>query len=260
MRRRAAVAYLVITVTILTVSPSVVTQAASPEQEVLPWNRTPGCIATPVRNVPFSAEAVTAWYPPSSSGKAELRSTARYYRDRDGRVRVDFVGGKSRGRVIVTLGADSTTAHFLDASARTATKGVRQGLAMIVGGGCFNWFMLPLSVNRFVGFGGRPLDEEPLGERSMAGVHVTGTRFSTELPIPVTGMALDERWVSAELKLVVHGRREDSVIGVVEYQLRKISRTDPPAHLFEVPADYVEVRGTAKCWENPYNDPQRCQP
>jgi hypothetical protein len=67
-------------------------------------------------------------------------------------------------------------------------------------------------------------------------------------------MGLGERWVSPDLKLVVYSRREDSTVGVVEYQLRKINGAEPPGHLFEVPADYVEV-APAGCtvWENAYS-------
>jgi hypothetical protein len=65
-------------------------------------------------------------------------------------------------------------------------------------------------------------------------------------------MGHGERWVSPDLKLVVYSRREDSHVGIVEYQLRKISRADPPTHVFEVPADYVEVAPGCAVWENAY--------
>lgn len=253
MRRMPTAIGSAIAVTILMVSPTrALAQAVSSEREVAPWNRRPECIATRVLDAPFSAEAVTAWHPPANSGKAELRSTARYYRDRAGRVRVEFVGGMTPDRVMITLDAGSRVAYLLDTVARTAMKMSRGSMAMIVGGGCHR-FVLPLSMNRVVSFGGSPLDEESLGDRSMAGVQVTGTRFSTMLPANVTGMALGERWVSPELRLVIYSHREDSVVGVVEHQLGKISRTEPPAHLFEVPADYVEAAWpTCMMWENPY--------
>jgi len=154
----------------------------------------------------------------------------------------------------VTDGADSPVVHLLDTGARTAIKTGREFLAMIVGGGCANSFQLPLSMNRLVGILGRAIDDEqPLGEQSMAGMQVTGTRFSTELSKSYMGMAVDERWVSPELNLVVYGRREHSELGVVEYQLKNISRTDPPAHLFNVPADYIETPWKCMAWEPPYS-------
>jgi hypothetical protein len=41
---------------------------------------------------------------------------------------------------------------------------------------------------------------------------------------------------------VVYSRIEDAAIGVVEYQVTRISRSDPRADLFEVPEDYVETQ------------------
>lgn len=216
-------------------------------------NETHGCFATPLADTPFSAEAVTVWHPPANTGGAGLSAIARYYRDRDGRVRVDFVEGNSRERIIVTGGADSSVVYLLDTGARTAVKTGREHLAMIVGGGCANSFQLPLSMSRLVSFGGRAAnDEQSLGKQSMAGMQVAGRRFSTELSKSYTGMAVDERWVSPELNLVVYNRREHFALGVVEYQLRNIKRTDPPAQLFDVPADYVETPWIGMSWEPPY--------
>src|SRR5687768_7859709 len=60
----------------------------------------------PVRDAPFSGEVLVAWQPWPNSGRAEWRTTGRYYRDRAGRVRVEqtFVGhasGQRPQRVIV---------------------------------------------------------------------------------------------------------------------------------------------------------------
>ena len=53
--------------------------------------------------------------------------------------------------------------------------------------------------------------------------------------------------------MVVYSRSEDSVIGTIEYQLTAINRTDPPAELFKVPADYaVTPTKFPLTWENPY--------
>jgi hypothetical protein len=61
-----------------------------------------------------------------------------------------------------------------------------------------------------------------------------------------------ERWVSAELHLEVSGRTEDSEGEVVERRLTNISRTEPPAELFEVPAGYkVTVGIPDTLWLNP---------
>lgn len=258
MKRMPPVMRSVMAVTILIVSPTwALAQADGPalDDPSDPWwrNGGPRCISTVVRDAPFSAEAVTVWHPLANSGRTELRVTARYFRDHRGRVRVDYLDGPSRARVMVTPDADWGAVHFLDTAARTTTKSGRMRITMGVGADCSYSLDIPLSMNRFVVFFAIPLDAEALGERLMEGMRVTGSRFKTKLPASVIGMGLGERWVSPDLKLVVYSRREDSRVGVVEYQLRKISRADPPAHLFEVPADYVEV-APAGCtgWENAY--------
>ncbi len=251
---RCVMTAMIALTTLIVGSPGALAQAGSPDSAVPPTQR-PDCIATPVFDAPFSAEAVTAWHPPATSGRPELRVTARYYRDRAGRVRVDFVEGMSQERVIITRGAESREAYELDTANRTAFKTVRGHVAHLVAGGCGDWFQVPVSMNRFVSFRGMPLHEESLGTRSVEGVQVLGTRFNTRPPLTFNGMMLPgERWVSPELKVVVYSRLEDSVVGVVDYQLRKISRTEPPADLFEVPTDYTVPTGPWGCWtwDNPY--------
>ena len=100
MRRLLPVTGSMIAVMLLVRSTSALAQTARPEQEANLWNRSPECIGAPVRDAPFTAEAVTVWHPSPNSGRAELQSIARYYRDRAGRVRVDFVGGMTPQRVL----------------------------------------------------------------------------------------------------------------------------------------------------------------
>jgi hypothetical protein len=198
-------------------------------------------LRAPVVNAPFSAEATTVWQPPASKGLPSLRTTARYYRDSAGRVRVEqsFVGSDGRsGQIILAPEGDSRNAYVLDPVARTVSTPVSRGLVqMMVGDGGYHQFVLPRSMRRFIGLFVVP-DEgetsEELGQASMAGVQVTGTRFVTRLP-GLLGTGRAERWVSPELGLVVYSRSEDAHFGVLEYQLTNISRSDPPAELFEVP-------------------------
>jgi hypothetical protein len=87
-----------------------------------------------------------------------------------------------------------------------------RGLAeLLVGYGGFSQFVLPLSISRSVGFFAipdvppdvtNPVGGESLGERTIAGVSATGTRFVTRLPAGVIGFGRAERWVSPDLKLM----------------------------------------------------------
>ena len=215
-----------------------------------------------VVGAPFSAESTTVWHPPAGSGRAELQATARYYRDSMGRVRVEqsFVGHDQRSQRII-LTPDARTAYLLDPVARTASMlGPRGVVELIFGFGGYSEFVLALSMSRSIGFlPVQPPDStstvsgESLGERTVAGVLATGTRFVTPLPAGVIGFGHVDRWISPDLKLVVYSRSEDAAIGIVEYQLTKISRSDPQAELFEVPEDYVVTQLKVPfVVENPY--------
>jgi hypothetical protein len=138
---------------------------------------------------------------------------------------------------------------------------------MLVGGGCGDWYQVPVSMNRFVAVLGMPLNEQSLGTRSIEGVGVVGTRQNTRPPVTFDGVMLPgERWVSPELKVVVYSRLEDSIAGVVGYQVRNISRSEPPAELFQLPTDYMVTTGPYGCWtwDFPYaphfGRPGTCEP
>ena len=265
-RRCVTTAMIALTALVLVGSPGALAQDGSHDSTVPPAKR-PDCIVTPVVGAPFSAEAVTTWHPPANSGRPELRVSARYYRDSAGRVRVDFVEGMGQERVILTGAAGSREAYELDTATRIAFYAPREHVASLVGGGCGDWYQVPVSMNRFVAFMAMPLGEESLGTRSMEGVEVLGTRHSTRPPVTSHGVKVlpGERWISPELKLVVYSRIEDSVVGVVAYQLRNIKRTEPRADLFELPTDYTVTLGPYGCWlwDNPYaphfGSPEPCE-
>jgi hypothetical protein len=99
----------------------------------------------------------------------------------------------------------------------------------------------------------RPLEEESLGEQTMHGLRVEGTRVRGMLNAWLgPGSTMDERWFSPELKLELYSRSEDDQIGVVEYRMTTISRAEPQPELFEVPADYVKVQYGGGTSLNPY--------
>ena len=88
--------------------------------------------------------------------------------------------------------------------------------------------------------------EEELGTRQIEGVKANGRRTTTVIPTGRIGndrpiQITDERWESPELQMVVLSRYSDPRTGVVEYRLTSISRAEPRADLFVVPADYTII-------------------
>lgn len=87
---------------------------------------------------------------------------------------------------------------------------------------------------------------ETLGDQTIDGIHVTGTRMThvipagkmgNEKPITVTS----ERWYSPELKATISTKHDDPWAGELKTDLKNINTAEPDASLFSVPADYKIV-------------------
>jgi hypothetical protein len=219
----------------------------------------------PVVEAPFSADATTIVQQTLANGtRIERRATARYYRDRAGRVRVeqmilglDALNPAAERQVRITVYPDPSNgwAYTLDPVARTASRGPRDIFGEAVGGG--DTFSVPLGGARFLvfhhgeplrrryGLGGNAVEDESLGSRPIEGVQATGRRITITVPVGQLGndrpmQIVDERWESPELKhLLIYSRTSDPRTGVVEYRLTNIRRTEPPPDLFVVPSDYT---------------------
>lgn len=206
----------------------------------------------PVLDVPFSADATTTVVQTHADGRQiERTSSARYYRDGAGRVRVEQLINDARNpsahQVRITIQPDPAAriVYVLDPLTQSAPIASRDIDGMAVGGGNtfgisiggsdFLVFNRPQILRDFVGPSADPVEGEPLGTRQIAGVETEGRRFTTTVP---SGQIVDERWESSELKLLIYSRLSDPRTGVLEYRLANIRRAQPPADLFVVPADY----------------------
>ena len=88
--------------------------------------------------------------------------------------------------------------------------------------------------------------EESLGTKQIDGLVAIGRLTRTTIPVGQIGNdrpieMTDERWESVDLKVLVLSRHHDPRTGDVEYQLTNVTRAEPPAHLFSVPADFTIV-------------------
>jgi len=88
-----------------------------------------------------------------------------------------------------------------------------------------------------------PVTTVSLGQREIEGVMAEGTRSTITIPVGRIGNdrpleVVSERWYSPDLQVVVLSKHHDPFSGENVYRLTGISRTEPPASMFEIPADY----------------------
>jgi hypothetical protein len=220
----------------------------------------------PVLDAPFSADAITTvrlrWI---DGSRLEQSTAARFYRDREGRVRVEHEmpappSGASMAerhlRTVVDQHPGDGGVHTLDPLTRTARSFPRGFLGFGAGGG--RNFRVPIGGVRFSDFWGvselrargawnlgeDAFHDELLGRKQIDGLEVAGRRlnltipsgqFGNDRPIEIS----DELWESAELGIVIAAHHTDSRTGSVDYRVTNIRRTGPSADLFTVPVDYT---------------------
>jgi hypothetical protein len=85
--------------------------------------------------------------------------------------------------------------------------------------------------------------EESLGKQTIEGIEAEGARTTITIPAGEIGNErpieiISERWYSPELQTVVMTKHSDPRFGETVYRLTNISRTEPNASLFQIPADY----------------------
>jgi hypothetical protein len=82
-----------------------------------------------------------------------------------------------------------------------------------------------------------------LGEKTIEGVRVSGTRTTVTIPAAAIGNRapieiVTEQWYSPELNVVMLSEHRDPRVGQTRYRLHDITRSEPDAALFRVPAGY----------------------
>jgi hypothetical protein len=203
----------------------------------------------PVRDSPFSAIATTTVRGTLGDGtRIDQSTTARYYRDRAGRVRIEQMTTEGQLRVSVVPDPSDWRVYLLEPEKGKARVGPRFAADYSVGGG--TTFALPLSGRRFLIFDALPdvtfwapvsaTGSEPLGRQVTEGVETLGRRLAT-------ASLTHERWESPELKLLIAARHSDPRMGVIEYKLTNLRREEPSPDLFAVPEGLTVVRDS-ECW------------
>ena len=209
-----------------------------------------------VTDAPFSADAITTVTQILGDGtRIETTTSARFFRDRMGRVRreqtIVGLGALNAASSVQTITVDPDPAdgmaYTLDPATRTAYRVPR---LVFFSGSVFrlNTGTIMLNGRGVVaapaGRGAQAGTQESLGTRQFDGVKAVGRKTTSVIPTGQIGNdrpieITDERWESPELRMLVYSRNSDPRTGVVEYRLTNINRSEPPPDLFVVPADYT---------------------
>jgi hypothetical protein len=206
----------------------------------------------PVTGAPYSAVAVTEVTQTLADGnRIEHRSSVAVHRDSAGRVRREQpsipLGGliAQPGEPIVTITDPASGTHVMLNRERRAAFRSKAPEAGV-------FFERPVAVARAdiaradagKGDAAQRARTERLGDQQIEGVRAEGTRTTMTIPAGAIGNQLpievvSERWYSPELQVVVMTRRSDPRFGETVYRLTEIVRAEPPAELFQVPADFT---------------------
>jgi hypothetical protein len=217
---------------------------------------------------PFSAVAQTQSTTNFSDGNRIVRNnTVHYFRDGQGRVRVERNGGGPEGintstnGVVVSGGSvvidDPVSGERINlmpqmkmATVFKLPEGIRAGRAMP---GPLPEESAPFALMGLgMGIGANGMTTESsaettsLGQQIVNGVTATGTRVVRVIPVgalgnekPITSTL--EEWKSAELGIPVRITATSSIGGSLTYNLQDLQRAEPNASLFSVPADYKQM-------------------
>jgi hypothetical protein len=97
--------------------------------------------------------------------------------------------------------------------------------------------------------GARPYPQpavESLGEKNIEGVIAQGTRYTTTIPLGLAGndqpmVATSEQWFAPELHMDIEWTNSDPRFGESSMRWTNVSRSEPEASLFALPAGYEVV-------------------
>ena len=215
-------------------------------------------ISTPtIKGAPFSGEGVVTLKLTLYDGtKIERTVPAKYYRDGQGRVRREQT---IMGLAPLTPGGDlESVVTIVDPVAGyvytiIGRKREVQRVPFVMAQLSATLKQVGEAINAFTAK--PPADMMPpgfstktenLGTRDIDGKAATGKKTTTIIPAGFMGNdrpleVTDEQWESVDLKVLLLSKYHDPRTGDVEYRLSKITRAEPPADLFAVPAGYRVV-------------------
>ena len=203
-----------------------------------------------VKGAPYSGEGITTVKLTMYDGtKIERTVTAKFFRDNQGRVR----------REQTVLGLEALDPNKDVRATVTIIDPVADAIYTLIPG---SKTAMRVSMSTITNAPAPPspramllLPEQDLGTKDIDGIAAVGHRTITTIPAGQVGNdrpieIIDERWESPTLKVLLRSLHRDPRTGDVEYVLTKISRAEPPASLFTVPAGYT-IRSVDQIRSNP---------
>lgn len=225
--------------------------------------------ASVVKGAPYSATAITESIQTLGDGNQIIqRNEAAYYRDREGRTRIDqtlksigkwtVAGDPAR---IITI-SDPVAGHYYSLNPREQTALIDPGgppKKIPLSGGPKKSTPAPDSSDHPKPKGPKVSDKtksapvttdssdgrkkESLGTKTIEGVSADGMRTTRIIPAGEIGNVrpieiVDESWYSPELQMLLMTKHNDPRSGETSYRLTNIKRSDPEPSLFEIPPGY----------------------
>lgn len=218
-----------------------------------------------VKGAPYSADVVSESSQTLSDGNRIVhRAVAHVYRDSEGRLRREEDRGTGSPVITITdpvagsawtLEVDTRTARQVPALIANMAAHVDelqrlQDVTAYLNGARMNLTVAPQTWRV-----GPSVDEqnaeERLAPRIIEGLRVEGLRRTTTIAAGAIGneraiVITTEEWTSPELKTLVLSEHSDPRAGSSSYKLVNVKRGDPPAALFQVPADFTIVQGPGR--------------
>ena len=174
----------------------------------------------PVLNAPFSAVAITQVRAALTNGTGRAyTTTARYYRDSQGRVRAELADPSQQYTVLWTNGPEGRVFYELDQDKRTYRNTGHLVATMVFNGE--GTIAIPVAKACF-----------------LYAPRVAGASATERLQAVNAEM-------SPDLGLVIASHRSDPVVAV-DYEVTDIHRGEPPSEMFDLPTDYRFVTGGPK--------------
>jgi hypothetical protein len=208
-----------------------------------------------VAGAPYSADETTTTTQTLFDGNRIVHtSTTKVFRDQQGRTRVERnlinIGTQAAGFPSVSIVINDPVAgvHYnLQPENKTAVKIALRRSSPENADLVQKLKLMAEDLQKARAVKANPIPDkaayEDLGDSNMAGVPVKGTRTSRTIPAGAQGnerdiAIVDERWYSSDLKMNIMTRHSDPRSGETVFQVTNLTRANPDASLFQIPADY----------------------